>query len=81
MGDFANGIRGSLQSAFLGYYVFVPFNGQGFMKQSMSMVIAEAFGVLGLHRLEANIQPDNERSIYLVCALGFRREGYAPKYL
>lgn len=40
-----------------------------------------AFGELDLHRLEANIQPDNERSIRLVVRLGCRREGYSPRYV
>jgi ribosomal-protein-alanine N-acetyltransferase len=36
---------------------------------------------LGLHRLEANIQPENLASIGLVRRLGFRREGMPPRYL
>ena len=34
-----------------------------------------------LHRLEANIQPDNAASIALVRSCGFAREGYSPRYL
>ena len=74
-------IRGSFQSAFLGYYGFVPFTGKGLMKLAMKLVLAEAFTTHGLHRLEANVQPNNERSMGLMQSLGFRREGYSPRYL
>ncbi len=40
-----------------------------------------AFRELGLHRLEANIQPSNESSIALVRSCGFKKEGYSPAYL
>ncbi len=74
-------VRGAFNSAYLGYYGFVPMTGRGLMKQAMMLVIDEAFGPLGLHRLEANIQPDNEASIGLVRSLGFRHEGFSPRYL
>ena len=74
-------VRGALQSAYLGYYAFSPHEGKGFMSQAMRLVISEAFSVLKLHRLEANIQPDNERSVNLVRSLGFRLEGFSEKYL
>jgi ribosomal-protein-alanine N-acetyltransferase len=74
-------VRGGFESAYLGFYAFVPFAGQGLMRQAMQLVLAEAFTTLGLHRLEANIQPGNERSKGLVRSLGFRYEGYSPRYL
>lgn len=72
---------GPLCSAYLGYYAFEPFTGQGYMREGIGLVLRHAFGPLGLHRLEANIQPENERSLALVNAAGFRREGFSPRYL
>lgn len=74
-------VRGAFQSAYLGYYAFVPFAGRGFMRQGLQLVIEYCFGAARLHRLEANIQPDNARSIALVRGLGFSREGFSPRYL
>ncbi|SPJ34965.1 GNAT family N-acetyltransferase [Kushneria phyllosphaerae] len=76
-----NIVRGAFQSGALGYYAFSPYNGRGLMKQAMALVIAEAFGQHQLHRLEANIQPDNLASSALVRSLGFRFEGHSPRYL
>ena len=74
-------VRGAFQSAYLGYYAFVPHAGQGLMKRGLSAVITHAFSELALHRLEANIQPGNTASKALVKKLGFRREGFSPRYL
>ncbi len=74
-------IRGVAQSAYLGYYAFVPHNGQGHMTRGLGAVVARVFRRHNLHRLEANIQPENEASRRLVQRLGFRMEGYSPRYL
>jgi ribosomal-protein-alanine N-acetyltransferase len=74
-------IRGPLQQAFLGYWISRAFSGQGIMTRGLQMVLAQAFGELGLHRVEANIQPHNAPSIALAKSIGFRKEGYSPKYL
>lgn len=74
-------VRGAFQSAYLGYYAFTPHAGHGLMRQGMHKVISYCFGELKLHRVEANIQPDNKRSISLVTGLGFRNEGFSPRYL
>jgi len=44
-------------------------------------VLGAAFGELGLHRVEANIQPGNAPSIALAEGAGFKREGFSPRYL
>jgi [ribosomal protein S5]-alanine N-acetyltransferase len=74
-------VRGVFRSAYLGYYAFAPHQRQGLMSEALRLANARAVGPLRLHRLEANIQPGNTPSKRLVRALGFRREGYSPRYL
>lgn len=74
-------VRGIFLSAYLGYYGYAATSGRGVMTAGLRLVIAEAFGPLGLHRLEANIQPGNARSKALVARLGFQLEGVSPGYL
>ena len=76
-----NVVRGSFLSASLGYYVGAPFVGQGFMRSGLLQVVDFAFADLGLHRLEANIQPANLRSLKLVAECGFTREGSSSQFL
>jgi ribosomal-protein-alanine N-acetyltransferase len=74
-------VRGGFRSAYLGYYAFLPHAGQGCMSEALGLVLRRVFGPLGLHRVEANIQPGNVTSRRLVRRSGFRREGYSPCYL
>jgi ribosomal-protein-alanine N-acetyltransferase len=72
---------GHFRNAYLGYYAFEPHAEQGFMREGLELVLRHAFGSLRLHRVQASIQPENERSIELVRAAGFRFEGLALRYL
>jgi [ribosomal protein S5]-alanine N-acetyltransferase len=72
---------GGFQNAYLGYYVDVDFANKGFMSEGIRLVINHAFYTLGLHRIEANIQPQNIPSINLVKRLGFTKEGFSRRYL
>ena len=76
-----NIVHGAFLSATLGYYAGAPYSGRGLMREGLAQVIDLAIGKMGLHRLEANIQPRNAASIALVRRLGFRREGFSPAYL
>jgi [ribosomal protein S5]-alanine N-acetyltransferase len=71
----------SFRNAYLGYYAFAPFAGQGYMHDGIRLMLRHAFGPMRLHRLEANIQPGNRASKALVEGAGFRLEGFSPRYL
>ena len=74
-------IRGSLDQAFIGYGGVTGFEGRGYMGEAMQLVLREAFTTLTLHRVEANIQPENLPSIALARRAGFELEGFSPRYL
>lgn len=71
--------RGIQQSAQIAYYMASDHLGRGLMTESVGLVLAHAFHTLGLHRIEANVQPENARSRRVVQRLGFRREGFSPR--
>src|SRR3954464_7322960 len=73
--------RGPFLNAYLGYAVGAPYAGEGYMAEGIELVLRHAFGAMGLHRLEANIQPGNEPSTALAKHAGFRLEGFSPRYL
>ncbi|MDL4816742.1 GNAT family N-acetyltransferase [Actinomadura opuntiae] len=74
-------IRGRFQSGSIAYAAFAPTAGQGYMTEGVTLVVRYAFEQLQLHRLEAQIQPDNHASINLVRRAGFRYEGCSPELL
>ncbi len=73
--------HGGFQNAYLSYWIGNEFRGRGWMREGLRLTLHYAFDQLHLHRLEANIQPGNQRSIALVQAVGFVKEGYSEKYL
>lgn len=74
-------IHGCFQNAFLGFYAVAGFENQGIMSDGLKLVLKTIFDELKLHRIEANIQPDNTQSINLVKKNKFRYEGFSPRYL
>lgn len=74
-------VRGGFESAYLGFHGMSAFARQGLMTEAVRLTVRYAFDVLKLHRLEANIQPENLASLALVQRAGFRKEGYSRDYL
>lgn len=73
--------RGSANSAYLGYWIVQRLAGRGIMPTALALAVDHCFGVAGLHRLEANIRPENSASRRVVEKLGFRLEGTRERYI
>lgn len=73
--------RGPFCNAMLGYSIDAAHEGRGLMREALESVLADAFGRLALHRVQANVRPENTRSLALLQRLGFEQEGLARAYL
>lgn len=71
--------RGAVQRATAGWSAFAPYVGRGHLGDGLAMVLEVSFTQLRLHRIEADIQPGNERSRTLARRNGLRLEGYSPR--
>ncbi|MBL7828314.1 MAG: GNAT family N-acetyltransferase [Saprospiraceae bacterium] len=60
----------------IGYAMHPAFHGQGIMQEAMRVVLNYGFNEMGLHSIEANVNPENLASIRLLERHGFRREAY-----
>jgi [ribosomal protein S5]-alanine N-acetyltransferase len=69
---------GSGRSAKVGYWIDEKFAGLGIIPTALAMAIDHSFNVMGLHRIEASIQPHNKASRRVVEKLGLREEGLRP---
>ena len=73
--------RGSLQGAHIGYWVGQEYARNGYARASVRAALRFAFDDLGLHRVSAAVQADNQASINLLETTGFTKEGLARSYL
>lgn len=74
-------VWGSAMMATLGYWVDQARAGHGIAPTAVAMATDHCFKALGLHRMEINIRPENGPSLRVVEKLGFRDEGYRPRFL
>ena len=73
--------RGSLNSCFLGYWIDGRYAGRGITPTALALITDHCFGAAKLHRVEANVRPENAASRRVVEKLGFRIEGLRERYL
>ncbi|MGY1659953.1 GNAT family N-acetyltransferase [Geodermatophilus sp. SYSU D00705] len=76
-----NVVRGALRSGSLGYWIDRAVAGRGVASLAVALACDHAFGPAQLHRLQADIRPENGPSRRLVERLGFRHEGLLRRYL
>jgi ribosomal-protein-alanine N-acetyltransferase len=77
----SNIVRGSFNSANVGYFVGTAVNGRGVCSAALGLLVDEAFERHGLHRLQAGTLVDNLASQRVLIKNGFRQIGLAPRYL
>ncbi|MGN9163621.1 GNAT family N-acetyltransferase [Clostridium sulfidigenes] len=76
-----NIVQGVFKSAFIGYSMDEQYQGNGYMKEAVSLVVTYAYEELGLHRIEATTLVDNEKSQRVLKACGFNELGICKEYL
>jgi ribosomal-protein-alanine N-acetyltransferase len=77
----SNVVRGAFDSASVGYWVDAEVAGRGVLPTALAMLVDHLFLSVGLHRVEANIRPENTASRRVVEKLGFREEALHLRYL
>ena len=77
----SNIVYGIFKSGILGYSIDKDYQGRGFMKQAVNLVLKYAFDELELHRIEASALVDNEKSKSVLLGCGFEELGLNKNYL
>lgn len=72
---------GAARHGSLGYWLDEAHQGQGYMRESIGLVLSYAFAALGLMRMNAACIPENDRSKKLLLRCGLKEDGFAPAYL
>ena len=74
-------VWGSSRSGQIGYWIDESYAGLGIIPTALAMAVNHCFRVMGMHRLEASIRPENAASRRVVEKLGFRDEGVRERQL
>lgn len=74
-------VYGVFKSGILGYSIDKEYEGKGYMKEAINLVLEYAKEYLDLHRIEASVLTTNERSKGVLLSCGFEEVGINKKYL
>lgn len=74
-------LYGIVKSGILGYSIDKLEQGKGIMTSAVKLVTEYAFNELGMHRIEASVLVDNEKSKSVLHKCGFKELGLNEKYL
>jgi len=74
-------VRGAWHNANLGYFIDQDHNGNGYATHAIGLAVSFAFTTAGLHRVQAAVMTHNPGSMRALEKNGFRREGFAERYL
>lgn len=74
-------VYGVFKSGILGYSIDKEYEGKGYMKEAINLVLSYAKEYLDLHRIEASALTTNERSKGVLLSCGFEEVGINKKYL
>lgn len=74
-------VWGSARSAQVGYWIDREYAGRGITPTAVALAVDHSFFQVGLHRIEANVRPENMASRRVVTKLGFRDEGVRKRQL
>lgn len=72
---------GSVGSCIIGYWISPEFAGRAITTTAVALVTDYLFNVVGLHRVEIDIRPENSASLRIVEKLGFRYEGLKERFI
>ena len=77
----SNIVGGSALFASVGYWIDQRQAGHGHMPVAVALAVDYCWSIVGLHRIEIAIRPENAASLRVVEKLGFPEIGYAPRFL
>lgn len=77
----SNIVYGVFRNGIIGYSIDKEYEGKGYMREAMGLIINYAYEDMDLHRIEASALVENERSKKLLKSCGFKVLGINEKYL